>query len=446
VWSAALEVRAQLDGTSELVELAKYVLANPEASAVLVVHRSGARHETAGQLAKSLDGLGPAGFRARSVLQAHASEARVALELDIYDVDRALQQEALEHLAAYLDISPAAVVLAAMSSRPPAADGIAVQALESLLSVSSMPLGLAVTREASPNNQALINRLLAVFSARIDAARPLMKSADAQRRLSAIAEIGRLAPLSAPELLELLSDPDLRVRRAAARWLALGEGLSVRGLAERRIRAQEVPGPKAWMKVLADSGETGCGSTAVHFADDASLSPALRGDALEALGACEGPNAWRRIRKSLADPSPPLRRGAVAALIWMPLHPEARLAVEAALSDAEPEVGAAAARSAGIPGQQRLIPALSRMLAHPSPLVRSAAAEGLGAIGVADSAMAMAARLRLEPDPSVRRALIHALGALGSPAARASLQECAAADTDPQVRAEAEHALRTAPP
>ncbi|HEX4621338.1 MAG TPA: HEAT repeat domain-containing protein [Myxococcaceae bacterium] len=446
VRSAVLSVRAARRGVSDLTELAGYLAAHPGPGAALAVHCAGARGESADRLAAALEGLGPIGRRARAALQAHAEEARAALELEVYDADPGVQKEALIHLAAYEDASPAAVVLTAMRTRPVAGDAFAVQALESASSEGATPLGRAIALAASPSNQEQVNRLLAVCSRRLDRARPRLSSADVQERLAAVAEVGRLAPFSAPELLQRVRDPDPRIRRGSARWLALGEGLTVSALAEKRLRAEEPPGLDAWMKVLAESGEKGCGPTATRLADDAALSPVLRASALEALGQCEGTRAWPRIQRGLTDASPHLRSGAVAALKWLPLHPAARGAVETALSDPDPEVAAAAARSAGIPGQQRLIPALSRMLAHPSPLVRSAAAEGLGAIGVADAAMAMAARLRQEPDPTVRRALVHALGALGSPAARACLQECAAADTDPQIRAEAEHALRTAPP
>jgi HEAT repeat protein len=444
VQSAALEVRARLRGTSELVELTRYILAGPEPAAVLAVHRSGARGETAAQLAASLGRLGPAGARAREVLRVHGGQARTSLELEIYDADRGIQREALQHLAAYLGATPVSVVLAAMRPRPEVGDVIAVQALDSLLAGGSTPLGLAVTREASPSNQPLVNRLLAVFAARIDAARPHLKSTSVQERLGAAAQLGPLAPLSSPELLQLVQDPDARIRRGAARWLALGQERTVSELAAENVRHGEAPGADTWMKVLAESGEKGCGETASRLADDPALGLALRGTALEALGRCDGPAAWPRIRAGLADAQPAIRRGAVAALTWMPFQPAARSAVEAALADAEPEVAAAAARAAGVPGQQRLIPVLSRMLSHPSPRVRAAAAEGLGGIGAPDAAMVLAARLKQEPDPSVRRAWVDALGVLGCPAALAALQECAAADNDPEVRAAAEHALRGA--
>jgi hypothetical protein len=446
VRSAVLSVRAERRGVSDLTELAGYLGAHPGPGSVLAVHCSGARGESADRLAAALDGLGPVGRRARTALQSHAEEARAALELEIYDADPGVQKEALIHLAAYEGRSPAAVVLAAMDSRPAAGDAFAAKALELVSSEGSTPLGRAIALEATPSNQEPVNRLLAVLSRRLDAARPRLASADVQERIAAVAEVGRLAPFSAPELLQRVRDSDPRIRRGAARWLALGEGLTVSEWAEKRLRAEQAPGAGAWLKVLAESGERGCGQTATRLADDGQLSPALRGRALEALGECDGSQAWPRIQVSLTDPSPPVRSGAVAALKWLPLHPGARAAVEAALSDPEPEVAAAAARSAGIPGQQRMVPALSRMLAHPSPLVRAAAAEGLGAIGVPDAAMAMAARLKQESDPPVRLALISGLSALGTPAARAALRECASADTDLRVRAAAEHALRVASP
>jgi HEAT repeat protein len=444
VQRAALEVRALKKGTRFLAELSDYLIGRPAEGCVLAIHVAGDRGDAMGPFTAALTAAGAPGPRAAAILQAHLAEARDALELEIYSEDVTAQREALSHLAKFEGSSPARVLLTAMKKRPAVGDAIALQALAAVSDASGTPLGSAVVRIASPVDEAMVNRLFAVLSTQLDGVRPRLGSADPLERVSAVGEVGRYAPLSAPELRTALGDADGRVRRAAARWLARSENESVSELAARRAKAGDAPGADAWLRALAESADRGCRAAAGGLADDASVEPHIRGAALEALAECEGARAWTRIQQSLGDPEVEIRRGAVGALAWMPLKQEAQRAAVAALADGSPMVVAAAARAAAFPGQRRAIPALMKLLQHEAPEVRSAAAGALGQVGATEASVALGIRLRDEPDPGVRRALIHALASLGSPASLAVLDACSRSDGDAAVREEAEKALQKA--
>ena len=102
----------------------------------------------------------------------------------------------------------------------------------------------------TPADEIAMNRLLSVFSQRIDALRPLLASPEHAVRRDAVAQLAHLAPMSDPQLESLLSDADPAVRIAAARAVAAGEGKSIREAARARL-SRDPAVARMWIDFVA---------------------------------------------------------------------------------------------------------------------------------------------------------------------------------------------------
>ncbi|MCU1375242.1 MAG: hypothetical protein JWO68_2528 [Actinomycetia bacterium] len=188
-------------------------------------------------------------------------------------------------------------------------------------------------------------------------------------------------------------------------------------------------------------GERGDAAVAGHRGDEdtarrllASADEAVRATALGAL-ARMGHLADEDLRAALADPSPSVRRRAVALAIERP-----EVAIVALLGDADDDVAEQAAWACGErqPAEAGAVAALVVATEHADALVREAAVAALGAIG--DPAGLPAILARTDDKPAVRRRAVLALAPFEGDDVTAALQR-ALTDRDWQVRQAAEDLL-----
>jgi HEAT repeat protein len=219
--------------------------------------------------------------------------------------------------------------------------------------------------------------------------------------LRAAVELGS-AELGA-HLVSWLTDPDTRIRLAAAEALT------------RRPSAAALP---ALGRASSDT------------------DPKVRAAVARALGASESPDAVVPLLGRLDDPVPEVRREVVNALG----HLGDRRAVVPLLAKVEDSAGLvrrAVAHALGLLGDPRAVSALVLVLRDSDETVRVAALDAVGRLGDASAVSSVAAVLASD-EPSVRAAAATALGRLATPAAvTALIGELARpdADPDPVVRA-----------
>ncbi len=164
--------------------------------------------------------------------------------------------------------------------------------------------------------------------------------------------------------------------------------------------------------------------------------PATRATALGALARL-GVLTSARLHQALADPSPVVRRRAVAVAVG---HPEVSLL--ALLADGDDSVVEQAAWACGEreAAEPAVVEALVEVVrSHPNPLCREAAVAALGAIG--DHAGLPAVLAATGDRATVRRRAVIALAPFSGPEVDAALAR-AAGDRDWQVRQAAEDQLR----
>lgn len=174
-----------------------------------------------------------------------------------------------------------------------------------------------------------------------------------------------------------LDDPDLEVRRCAARALADRAPLEPDLAAELEERDGDGD-PVVRADLALARGEGGWERL---LAMTASPDPDGAAAALARLPAALAARAVER----LADPEPRIRAAALTGAVASSV---AAGATRDALRDAHPEVRRAAARALAARGRTDLAPALAEALDDPVRAVRSAAAEALRALGGAGAAAA----------------------------------------------------------
>ena len=192
-------------------------------------------------------------------------------------------------------------------------------------------------------------------------------------------------------------------------------------------------GPSSSRRTAAIAGHQGDVDAAaglLHHPD-----PATRATALAALARL-GVLTSARLHRALADPSPVVRRRAVAVAVG---HPEVSLL--ALLADDDDSVVEQAAWACGEreAAEPPVIDALAGIVAsHPNPLCREAAVAALGAIG--DETGLSAVLAATSDRATVRRRAVIALAPFSGPEVDAALAR-AAGDRDWQVRQAAEDQL-----
>jgi hypothetical protein len=432
----ALRAQAKARGLTETRVLADWVAEAPAKEEVLACVTAARVAADAGRsTAHFLKDAGSRGGEAAARVWARRSAIRSALEVEVYAEDRSLRGEALLHLAALFGQSPARAVLITMAERPESADEAPASALFAVAEKQGTSVGRMLVLEAKPPDQTLINRLFAVYSRELETLQKGLAAFDLAERRAAVVSLRSYGPLAQRELERALGDTEPSVRRLAARALAESEGLSLSEAASRRVRAEGASPVtrRAWWEVGATAKD--CAAFLLEAAEDPSLPPDARGEAVAWLADCEG-LAGRRFQvllPFLQDAQAPVRAGAVRALSTHRSQ-EGDEAVTAALEDPAPEVAAAALDVVG--QQRRLAEAESAvvLLGSADARVREAAARALERIGRAQHVKPLAETLQADPVASVRVAAAQTLGLLGGPFAASALSQAASKDPDSHVQ------------
>jgi HEAT repeat protein len=433
---AVLRAQAKARGHTEPRTLADWVAEAPARDEVLACVTAARAAASAGKSTASyLKEAGARGGAAAARIWARRDAVREALEVEVYSEQAVLRGEALLHLATFLGRPPTRVLLEAMAQRPEAGDVAAASALLSVAEKQGSSVGRMLLVEAKPPDEALINRLFAVYSADLEKLQKGLASLDITERRATVQSLRRHGPLAQRELERALVDSEAQVRRLAARGLAEAEGLPLMEAAGRRIRAEgaSLANRRTWLEVAAT--DKICEPFLLEVAQDTRLPADTRGEAVAWLADCEG-GARRRFQvlaPFLEDPQGPVRAGAVRALA-MPRSPEADAAVAAALEDPAPEVVAAAI---GIVGQQRQVARAETavtLLGSPHAQVREAAARALEWIGRPQHVKHLAQTLQEDSVASVRVAAAETLALLGGPFAASALSQALAKDPDSHVQ------------
>ncbi len=433
---AAVRAQAKARGQTEARTLADWVAGAPAKEEVLACVTAARAAADAGRsTAEFLKDAGSRGGEAATRVWARRNAIRAALEVEVYAEERALRGEALLHLAALFGQSPARAVLLTMAERPESADEAPASALFSVAEKQGTSVGRMLVLEAKPPDQALINRLFAVYSRELETLQKRLASVDATERRAAVVSLRRYGPLAQRELERALGDTENTVRRLAARGLAEAEGLSLSEAVSRRVRADGASSAtrRPWWEVVAT--EKSCEPFLLELASDTGLPPDARGEAVAWLTDCDGVGRRRfqLLSPFLQDAQVLVRAGAVRALA-MPRSAEGDEAVAVALGDPAPEVVAAALEVVGQQRQLGQAESAVALLGSEHAGVREAAARALERIGRAQHVRPLAQTLQADPVASVRVAAAQSLTVLGGPFAASALSLAAAKDPDSHVQ------------
>jgi HEAT repeat protein len=439
----ALRAMAAIKGFSEARELATWIVdAHDSQPCLTAVHLAASRSQSTATLLQSGGTMGPS---AAALCWQKKEELRKELEVQLYSPDSVTRREALTHLAAFLEMSPARVVLNAMATRMPTTDDAAARLLVEDAESGGPAAGAAVLTSATKTDAARVDRLLAVWSRTLDAQRPKLKATVPQDRQEAIAALSVIGPLGAVELESLLEDPDPAVRLAAGRALARGEGKSLESCAREKLDpSTRVPNPvrQRWAEFLGHSPDDNCEGILKEAAAQTRLDDSVRAVALTALGHCAGAKALPQVKQALGSKSPRYRIAALDALAEMPRVPEAAQSVDNALKEVEPDVLAAAVRAAAAQRLTARVPLVMGLLDHGVLEVRLAAAKALVTMGDARAAAALGRALLKDASVEVREACAKGLGELGGPEAPGPLTHASEKDASSRVKYVAGESLR----
>ncbi|MBN1209302.1 MAG: HEAT repeat domain-containing protein [Myxococcaceae bacterium] len=440
---AAVRAGARVRGVSEPRALAEWVTGGQAAAdlpACITAVRAAAE---AGRTPSAfLQEAGDKGAAAVARVRARRAAIREALEVELYAESLGARQRALSHLATFRELPPARVVIDSMEGRPESADAAVAEALREHAAQNNLSVGRMLVEVAQPADQERVNRLFAIYSQELQALQPQLASGDPIQRRIATYSLHLYGPLAQRELERALQDPDVAVRRSAARGLAQAEGLTLLQLAGRRLRAGgDVAVQRPWLEALVLEKE--CLAPLLAVAEDPSQPVSVRGEALTLLPECNewGSERARRVLPFLRAAQPPLRAGALRALAgaWSETASEA---LRVALEDPAPEVVVAAVDTAALRGQKGLADPIAALLVAEERAVRQAAARALERLGKPRHVKALSDCLQKDPVPAVRVAAAQALGMLGGPFAISALSEAAQKDRDSHVQHVSREALK----
>jgi succinate dehydrogenase/fumarate reductase flavoprotein subunit/HEAT repeat protein len=248
-------------------------------------------------------------------------------------------------------------------------------------------------------------------------------------------------PGTGPALAALLSDPDGRVRAAAAASLReLVETLTTEpALGERLVQALAQPDPVVRATAVDLLRALRLGSADVFSAALADSDTAVRIEAVRALVSLDAPGL---LDPAVADPAREVRVAVARALGTLRAEPLAGSALDRLIGDADALVrGAALAALAETGCPAPLASRAVDALADPAWQVRAGAAAALSG-AASESSVPVLVKALADPNADVRKAAVLALTrhAADSQDARSALAT-ATADSDADVRAYAARAL-----
>ena len=233
-----------------------------------------------------------------------------------------------------------------------------------------------------------------------------------------------------------LSDPDVLVRRRAARSLAelpesVGRRLALAALADADVEVRVVA-----VRAAVELGAPDVGARLTSWLTDPDTSVRLA--AAEALGARPSTQALSALARASSD-SDPRVRASVARALGAAGTPDAVVPLLGRLDDPAPEVRRDVVNALGHLGDPRAVVPLLAKVEDSAGIVRRAAAHALGLLGDGRAVSALVLVLR-DTDESVRVAALDAVGRLGDPSAVSSVVSVLGSGS-PAVRAAAASAL-----
>ena len=222
----------------------------------------------------------------------------------------------------------------------------------------------------------------------------VLHHADHDVRLGGVRALAQLEDeIVVPFLIDALSDPDLRVRRDAARALGdrgLAAGDAIPELAET-LRDPSAIVRSSALRALGDIGGRSAAETLIRHLQ--TVDPAHYEDVLLALGSTSHAAAVNEIALYLGHADPFVRRAATVALVRLG---GASVGVfRERLADARPGIRCEAARALAMTGDRGAVHTLREIAdTDASPLVRMCALGASGRLGDADAVPRLAALLR----------------------------------------------------
>jgi HEAT repeat protein len=248
---------------------------------------------------------------------------------------------------------------------------------------------------------------------------------------------------SLPLLLPALDDPDPCVREVGARLLGRQRSTTATTAIASRLASSDGPGRAAAAYAL---GLTGAGVSAPLEEALADPVPAVRGNALWALGRIGDGAAAGRVWRLLRDGEAPVRAAAVQTLRHLEARDSVELIIQVLRSDPDAEVRRVAAWALADLGARASAPALIEALRRDEDgSVREMAAWALSEVRSPEATEALHVALREDDNEEVRATAIWALGSQGDENALPRIVE-ALGDPSAEIRARAAWAIGSIEP
>ncbi|MDP1826189.1 MAG: HEAT repeat domain-containing protein [Archangium sp.] len=370
---------------------------------------------------------------------------RDALWLELYAESAPTRREALTHLARAFDRTPARVLLDALPSHAAAFDELVLDTLASWSLEAELSPAASLLSTATPADVAAMNRVLAVYARRLDAARPLLASPDEMIRRQGLGQLMELAPLSERELLGALADAVPGLRLHAARGLARGESRSLAAMAEGRLSGEK-PATRAQQLVLlelvGDRHEPDCAATVLKTWRDQARAPELRRRALAVAASCSWKDSLADVEAAFGAAGELERASAIAALGHAPRTEQLTERLTRATDAVEPSLRVAACQAIAQQRWRGGTARLDALAADAVPEVRSEAVRGLVALDAPGLEARLGTLLEKDASPVVRATAAGLLSRFTSPRTVSALSQAARNDTDSNVKLVAAQSLR----
>jgi len=241
-----------------------------------------------------------------------------------------------------------------------------------------------------------------------------LASDDPGKRLEAVSDLSKYdIALTQGYLMRVLTDPDDKVRIAAARALGLGGSTAAIPTMIDWLTDPDVKMKQVGADVLGDIGGPEATSALTRSLGDSDSS--VRMHAVKALGAI-GRRGTSAVVISLIprldDDKADVRIATIAQLEELGDR-RAVIPLVARFGDTAPEARRSAVRAVGKLGDPSAVPALIRLMNDPNEEVRTAAVGSLGVLGAVDAIDALTDQLTAGTD-SYRQKVAYALGQIAA--------------------------------
>jgi HEAT repeat protein len=241
-----------------------------------------------------------------------------------------------------------------------------------------------------------------------------LASEDAGKRLEAVSDLGKYdIALTQSYLLRALTDPDDKVRIAAAKTLGLGAATAAVPTMVEWLTDPDVKVKQVAADVLGDIGGPEATSALTRSLGDSDSQVRMR--AVKALGQIGRHGATGIVISlipRLEDDKADVRIATIAQLEELGDR-RAVIPLVARFSDTAPEARRSAVRAVGKLGDSSAVPALIRLMNDPNEDVRTAAVGSLGLLGAVDAIDALTDQLTVGTD-SYRQKVAYALGQIAA--------------------------------